>query len=259
MNTGNSVNYADCIIKGNFPPWIYRFVKQVGRGINHYKMIGSGDHILLGISGGKDSLALAFALSLRKKWLPINYDLSAVHIDWEEYPISEAEKTALFAFFDTLKIPYILKKARMQSPSFKKKFNCYLCSRNRKRILFNYAEELGISKIALGHNLDDIAETSLINLCFRGDFSTMLPLQNFFGGKIRIIRPLCEVREDMVKRAAEKMNMPVLRTLCPFAESNIRSRIKPILKELNHIDKLTREHIYNAHFKKQIEEMNDSG
>ena len=79
------------IFNGNIPPWVMRFVKQTGKGINRFKMIENNDKVILGISGGKDSLALAFALSLRKKWLPINYELHAVHINWSEHPVSEKQ------------------------------------------------------------------------------------------------------------------------------------------------------------------------
>ena len=164
------------------PPFVQRFVKLAGRGINRFNMINEGDHVLLGISGGKDSLALAFALALRKKWLPIDYRLTAVQIDWSEYPIPLYKKNERMAFFETIGVPFRFIKARMFPQSFKNVFNCYLCARNRRRILFDEAEKSGITKIALGHHLDDFAETSLINLCFRADFSTINPVQDFFGG-----------------------------------------------------------------------------
>ena len=243
-------------MNGNIPPWVMRFVKQTGKGINHHEMINSDDNIMLGISGGKDSLALAFALALRKRWLPVTYNITAVHIEWVEFPMSDKDKSSLQEFFSILKIPYYIEKAHMYSPSFKTKFNCYLCSRNRKRILFNKAEDLGINKIALGHNLDDIVETSLINLCLRGNFSTMLPVQEFFKGKIFIIRPMCEVKESIIERTSEKLELPVFNSGCPYTDKNIRSQIKPIIQKFSNMDKFSREHIYNAHFKNIIKTKN---
>lgn len=235
------------LVQGNIPPWIRRFVKQTGRGINKYSMIRENDDVLIGISGGKDSLALSLALSLRKKWLPIDYSLHALMIDWIEHPAGEDKIKKLKIFFNTLSIPFTVKKAGKFPESFKGEFNCYLCSRNRRRILFEYAEAKGISKIALGHHLDDIVETSLINLCFRGEFSSMNPVQDFFGGKIQILRPMCEVRESVINRLERETGIPVVKTECPYSRTNIRSRVKPIIRELSHIDKLTREHIYSAH------------
>ena len=232
---------------GNIPPWIRRFIKQTGRGINRFKMINDGDRVLLGISGGKDSLTLALALALRLKWLPISYELSAIMINWREYAVEDKETKALKDFFRILKIPFEIINAHMFPESFNNSFNCYLCSRNRRRILFEYAEKNSITKIALGHHLDDFTETTIMNLCFRGDFSTMKPVQDFFQGKIHIIRPMCEVRESVIYRLVRECDLPISVFNCPHKDTNLRAKIKPIIKQLSHIDKLTREHIFAAH------------
>lgn len=235
------------IAAGEIPPWIRRFIKHTGRGINKYTMIGADDRVLLGISGGKDSLALALALALRRNWIPIDYELQALMINWIEHPAKQEELEKLRSFFSMLDIPFHIKNAHMFPDSFKGDFNCYLCSRNRRRILFEYSEDLGVTKIALGHHLDDFVETSLINLCFRGDFSSMKPVQDFFKGKIKVIRPMCEIRESVITKLEQETDMPVITTDCIHKHSNIRTKIKPIIKQLSHIDKLTREHIYSAH------------
>jgi tRNA 2-thiocytidine biosynthesis protein TtcA len=149
-------------------------------------------------------------------------------------------------FFDTLKIPFTSQQATMFSETFNGMFNCYLCSRNRRRILFDHAREHRITTIAMGHHLDDIVETALINLCFRADFSSMLPVQDFFDGKLQVIRPMCMVRESVINRLGREIDLPVAKAPCPYNETNIRSRMKPIIKSLSHIDRYTREHIYNA-------------
>lgn len=235
------------LISGSFPPWVHRFIKQTGRGINAFNMIADGDKVLLGISGGKDSLALALALSLRRKWLPIDYRLQALHINWKEYPVPADRIDALRTFFTSLDIEFTSREATMFHSQYHDDFNCYLCSRNRRRILFDEAAERGIRLIALGHHLDDLVETSLINLCFRADFSTMQPVQEFFDGKLYVIRPMIQVREHVTRRLAEIYDLPVVKPVCPYDQTNIRSKIKPIIQELSHIDKLTREHIYKAH------------
>ena len=230
------------------PPVVLRVVKMKGKGIKRFYMIRDGETVLLGISGGKDSLALALALSLRKRWLPITYNLTGLLIEWEEFPLPEEKKQALLTYFSELDIPLSIKRVKMFNDSFKGEFNCYLCSRNRKRILFEEAGMLGITKIALGHNMDDILETTLINMCFRGNISTMLPVQHFFNGKLTIIRPLCEVKESVIKRVAEQLELPVCENGCHQKDNNIRNRIKPIVQQLVHLDKRAREHIYNAPF-----------
>ena len=86
-----------------------------------------------------------------------------------------------------------------------------------------------------------------MNLCFRADFSTMLPVQEFFDGKLHIIRPLIEVHENTLLRISQAYNLPVVKPVCPYDQSNIRAKLKPIIREFKHIDKLTMEHIFKAH------------
>ena len=240
------LSYAD-LINGDMPPWVMRFVKGVGRAINNYRMIQGGDKVLIAASGGKDSLAMSLALSIRRRWLPVSYSLEAIMIDWIEHPIPEEKKEELHRYFDALDIDFRILSEAQHPDSFRGSFNCYLCARNRRRILFEKASQEGISLIAMGHHLDDLAETTLMNLCFRADFETMHPVQPFFDGKLHIIRPLIETRESVVRRLAESYDLPVVKPVCPYDQTNVRARLKPVISELSRIDKLTREHIYNAH------------
>jgi len=235
------------MVGGAIPPPVMRFIKQTGKAINTYSMIREGETILLSASGGKDSLALALALSLRKRWLPIDYTLKAVLINWIEHPIPVEYRALLTEYFTTLGYDFTILDEHQYPDSFKGEFNCYLCSRNRRRILFEYCEREGIEVIAMGHHLDDLVGTSLMNLCFRANFSTMQPVQPFFGGKLTIVRPMIEVRESTIRTIARRAELPVIKPVCPFDQTNVRSRLKPIISELSHIDKLTREHIYHAH------------
>jgi tRNA 2-thiocytidine biosynthesis protein TtcA len=234
------------LMEGAIPPWVRRFVKYTGRGINHHSMIRENDSVLISVSGGKDSLALSLALALRKRWLPIDYQLRALHIDWAEYPIPDEKMEALLEFFRELKIPFETTRSHMFASGFKGKFNCYLCSRNRRRILFEYARDHDISLIAMGHHMDDIVETTLINLCFRARFESMKPVQEFFEGKLHVIRTLCEVRESKIEKIAQEVRMPVAKAPCPYDKTNIRSQLKPIVSKLSSLDRYTREHIYDA-------------
>ncbi len=235
------------LIAGDIPPWVMRFIKTTGKAINRYSMIKEGDTVLLAVSGGKDSLALALALSLRRKWLPVRYELKAVMINWIEHPIPPEKRQPLIDFFHDLDIDFHIMDELMFPTSFDGDFNCYLCSRNRRRILFELASQQGIKLIAMGHHLDDLVETSMINLCFRAKFSTMLPVQEFFGGKLHIIRPMIETHEQVTRRLAQAYDLPVVKPVCPFDQTNIRSQIKPIISQFAKMDKHVREHIYNAH------------
>jgi tRNA 2-thiocytidine biosynthesis protein TtcA len=222
------------------------FAKKAGRGINRFGMIRDGDRILIGVSGGKDSLALCAALTERKRWVPLDYSLSAVFIDWREYPIPAEGLEALRGFLDGLGIPLKVIQARIHPEGFHGPFSCYICSRNRKRILFDEAQRQGASKVALGHHLDDVVETTLLNLFFRGEFSTMMPVQSFFGGRLSIIRPLCEVEERDVERLARRYPLPVMTGTCPRKDLNQRILMKQILRGLARESRQVRQNIYRA-------------
>ncbi len=222
------------------------FAKKVGRGINRFNMIADGDHILIAVSGGKDSLALCAALVERKKWVPIRYDCTALHIEWREYPLEKAAGDRLAAFLDRLNIPLIRVQADMFPSNGQKSFNCYICSRKRKHIFFQEAEKRGISKIALGHHLDDIIETTLLNLFFRGEFSTMMPVQDFFQGLFQIIRPMCEVEESEIIRLDKYFPLPIVSIDCPRKQQNQRVLLKSVIQRMESVNKQVKQNLYRA-------------
>ena len=109
--------YID-LINGDIPPWVMRFIKGTGKAINRYRMIQGGDDILIAASGGKDSLALALALSIRRKWLPVSYTLRALMINWIEHPIPEGYREKLKEYFDALEIDFTIIDEKQFSDSF---------------------------------------------------------------------------------------------------------------------------------------------
>ena len=226
-----------------------RFAHHVGRGINRFSMIRPGDRVLIGVSGGKDSLALSLALVERKKWVPIDYELRAVQVEWREYPMTAEEKAGIDAFYDGLGIPFRRVLAQIAPPSFKKKFSCYTCSRNRKRILFDEAARVGAGRVALAHHMDDIAQTTLLNMFFHGEFATMMPVQQFFGGTLAVIRPLCEVRESEVARLATRLKLPTAPNRCPNVHTNKRTLMKEILRSASHVNRNAVANVYASPWK----------
>jgi tRNA 2-thiocytidine biosynthesis protein TtcA len=223
-----------------------RFARGMGRGINRFAMIGPGDKVLIGVSGGKDSLAMSLALVQRRKWVPVEYELFAVQVDWREFPLEESEKAALDEFYAGLGIPLRRIQASINPPSFKAKFSCYTCARNRKRILFDEATRLGATRVALGHHMDDIARTTLMNLFFHGEFSTMMPVQDFFGGTLKVIRPLCEVREAEVARVARRLSLPAVPSRCPRSSGNRRVLMADILRQAAKVNRNAVANVYGA-------------
>jgi tRNA 2-thiocytidine biosynthesis protein TtcA len=218
----------------------------MGRGIHRFQMIEDGDRVLVGTSGGKDSLSMSVALALRRRWVPIDYDLHAVLIEWREHPLPEKGREDLEALFEKLDVPLAIVGATLRPPDLAEPFNCYICARNRKRILFNEARDRGCAKVALGHHMDDVIETTLINLFFQGEFATMMPVQEFFGGKLKVIRPLVEVKETETARFARKHGLPVISSCCDRSADSCRTLMKNIVSRVYRINRKVRENIYRS-------------
>lgn len=195
-------------------------------------MIADGDHILIGVSGGADSLTLLWALHERLKRVPIQYRLTAVFVDpgFENSFARELEsycRNAGFPFRLAITDYGILahSDANRENP-------CFLCSRLRRKRLFEIADELGCNKLALGHNKDDIIETLFLNMCYAGEISTMLPVQPMFGGTFEVIRPLAYTDQGLIREFAQQENLPVFENPCPSARTSRRQHVKTMLENL---------------------------
>ncbi|MCR5731867.1 MAG: adenine nucleotide alpha hydrolase [Sphaerochaetaceae bacterium] len=245
MSSDERKDYRE-LLDGKLPPWVLRFVKLTGKAINRYGMIKKGDNVLLAVSGGKDSLALALALSLRRKWIKDRYGLTALMINWVEHPIPEEYRSLLKEYFSSLDIELEILDERQFASNNEEEYNCYICSRNRRKILFEYAQKKGATLIAMGHHLDDFVETALMNQCFHSKLAPMKCVQDFFDGKLKVIRPMILVHESVTKRLANEYDLPVVKPVCPYDQTNIRSKLKPIVKEISRINPLSREHIFNS-------------
>jgi tRNA 2-thiocytidine biosynthesis protein TtcA len=206
--------------------------KRVGRAIMDYKMIAEGDKIAVAVSGGKDSLTLLRVLNDRKAFVPIKYELVAMHIDLG-YPRSYAKP--LEKYFKKIGVSYHIEKVDTLKKTRRKDINCFWCSWNRRKALFESANRLRCSKVALGHHKDDIVETILLNLFFQGEISAMSPKQELFKGKIVLIRPLAYVEENMIKRFAREEKIPHDSCRCPNSVTSNRTRMGSIIAELKKV------------------------
>ncbi len=220
--------------------------RNVGRAIHRYDMISDGDRILVGLSGGKDSLALMWTLNERRFRIPINYKLFGVHID----PGFDKDLSGSFvAYCNEIGFQVQLEHTDYgivaHSPQNREN-PCFLCSRLRRKRIFEIADELNCNKVALGHNKDDIIETLFINICYAGEISTMLPSQSFFKNKFTLIRPLAFVDEDVIRRFAKEMNYPDFDNPCPSAKVSKRREVKMMLKGLYEKNEKVKGNIFRA-------------
>ena len=221
--------------------------RSVGKAIHQYDMIVHGDRIVVGLSGGKDSLTLLWMLAERRARAPIDYEIFPVYIDpgfsggYGE-PLSRFVREALG--FDL----------RVEATDFgvvahgeaNRENPCFLCARRRRRRLFEIADGLGCGKVALGHHKDDLIETFFINILYAGEVSTMLPAQSFFKGRFTVIRPLAFCDEDAIKRFARGEGFPAFQNPCPSADVSKRSEIKAMLNGLYRRNRKIKGNIFRA-------------
>ncbi|MCM8789967.1 MAG: tRNA 2-thiocytidine(32) synthetase TtcA [Candidatus Omnitrophica bacterium] len=194
-----------------------------------YKMLSDADKVAVAVSGGKDSLTLLKVLHDRKRFVPIKYDVLAVHVDLG-YPHSIAKN--IEKYFKRIGVRYHVEKVDVLRKTDRKEISCFWCSWNRRKVLFETANRFGCTKVALGHHKDDIVETILLNLFFQGEISTMAPKQELFKGKITIIRPLVYVEEYMIKRFAKEEGFPRSTCICPNSITSNRTKIAKIISDL---------------------------
>jgi len=221
----------------------YYISKGMGRAIMDYKMLADGDKVGVAVSGGKDSLALLRLLLERKAFVPIKYEVIALHIDMG-FPKSISAK--LEKYFRKLKVEYQIIKSDVLKRTEKTRINCFWCSWNRRKELFIAADKLGCTKIALGHHMDDIIETILLNLFFQGEISSMAPKQELFKGKITIIRPLAYVEEYLIERFAKQAKLGHDSCICPHSLVSNRSRVGRIIRDLEKVCPDVKKNIFRS-------------
>lgn len=220
--------------------------RDVGKALHRYDMITDGDRILVGLSGGKDSLTLLWILQERRSRIPINYELFAVYIDpgFEGTFSGSLAKYCHNAGFD-LRVEHT-DYGILAHSHHNRENPCFLCSRLRRKRLFEIADDIGCNKLALGHNKDDIIETLFMNMCYAGEISTMVPSQSFFQERFTLIRPLAFVDEKVIRRFAQELKFPEFVNPCPTAKISKRQEVKTLLKQLYRSNRKVKGNIFRS-------------
>ena len=219
--------------------------KKIGRAIFDYKMIKENDKILVAVSGGKDSLVMLYDLIQRRKSFPIHYDIVAAHIktDFD----NGCQKSVLEELFQKWGVDYrIVNVSVIDRLKPGKKMNCYWCSTQRRIELMNLSDKLGCNKVALGHHLDDIVETFLMNICLKGQISTMLPVLEYKKFPHTVIRPLALVPEHLIVKFTKLLGIDSITCKCPYGTNSGRKEIKEVVKLIVDKNKFALENIFKA-------------
>jgi tRNA 2-thiocytidine biosynthesis protein TtcA len=221
--------------------------KWLEKAVMDYGMIAEGDRVLIGVSGGMDSMALLDLLDTPMVRVP-RFSLTAVHIDPGFDPDS-AGCGVIERHLRERGCDAVLEKTNigpLSHSDYNRKNPCSLCSRHRRKRIFEIAAEKGCNQIAFAHHRDDIIETLLINLFFGREISTMVPNQSIFGGKLHIIRPLAYIREGLVKRYANERGFPVVENNCPTSRTSKRRYVKEMLDQMEIENPKVRDNIWKA-------------
>ena len=216
---------------------------KVKKAIWEYNLINDNDKILIGLSGGKDSLALVDLLSRRSKILQPKFSIVAAHIIMENIPYT-SDIDYLQEYTKERGVPLIIHKTSFNPSTDKRKTPCFLCSWMRRKMLFNIAKEQKCNKIALGHHQDDILETLLMNLIYQGAFSTMPPSLKMNKFEMEIIRPLCLVKEEEIEKIAKWQKFKGQLKNCPYESVSNRANIKKFLSEITEINPQARHSLW---------------
>ena len=226
--------------------WKKEIRSLMGKAIHRYGLIQEGDRILVGVSGGKDSLTLLTLLSERAKRVPIHYDLLAVHVD---LGFESSGADMLKEFFEAKKIAYHIEHtqiAELANGPENRENPCFLCSWERRKRIFSLAQRFGCNKVAFGHHKDDIIETLLLNIFYSAEISTMLPIQPLFDGKITLIRPLALLEERKIERFAKEMGLPYFPCGCPASGRSKRKKVKEMIGALERENGRVKGNIFRA-------------
>lgn len=200
--------------------------------IDTYQLIEPNDRIAVGISGGKDSMALLYILSKLRRFYPIPFHLNAITVDLG-FPGMEYEETQQFC--EKLHIPYTIVPTQIASIVFderKETRPCSLCAKMRRGALNQKAHELGCNKIAYAHHRDDYVETLLMSLFFEGRFYTFAPYTFIDGIDLAVIRPFLKITEGQIKGFVQQYSIPIVTNRCPVDHTTRREEMKHLLKIL---------------------------
>ena len=225
---------------------LQRLLSITRKAVDDYNLINDGDKIAVGISGGKDSLTLLYALHGLKRFYPKKFELEAITAD---LGFEGMDPAVIKKLCDELEVPYTVINTNIAQIIFneRKESNpCSLCAKMRKGALNEALNKKGINKIAYAHHKDDVVETLLMSLIYEGRFHTFSPLTYLDRTGVTVIRPLIYLNEADVIGFTNKYDLPVQKKICPADGYTKREYVKNLLKQLNRENPGVKDRMFTA-------------
>ena len=225
---------------------IRRLLSRVRRAVDDYDMIEAGDKIAVGVSGGKDSLALLIALAELRRFYPKPFEVVAITVDMG---FEGGDFSPLEDFYRELGVVYEIVKTNLAEIIFeirKEPNPCSLCARMRRGILHDCAKRFGCNKLALGHHHDDVLETFMMNLCNEGRLGTFSPVTYLDRKDMTVIRPFVLTRESEIIGFANHHPLPIIQSLCPEDKKTDREFYKSLIESLEERSEGLRHRMFTA-------------
>ena len=208
-----------------------KICRKMGTTMRDHSMIVEGDRILMGLSGGKDSMILLQALAERRSAVPFDFKIEAAHVEATGIGY-QIDREKLSTFCKELDIPLHYRSIEPDLEKDLSKTACFVCSWHRRKELFELTRELDCNKLALGHHRNDAVETLLMNMIYHGSISSLPYTLEMFEGRLKLIRPLMDLDERLLEEYAELNDLGKIEKSCPHEDRTCRENITGLVGEI---------------------------
>ncbi|QKG79848.1 tRNA lysidine(34) synthetase [Tenuifilum thalassicum] len=218
---------------------------KVKQAIYGYNLIGNGDSVMVGLSGGKDSYALLDLLVTSRRSLPIKFKLHACHVQASDMTY-RADIEFMEQYCAANDVELHIREINVDYNPNDRKPACFICSWKRRKMLFTTARENGCNKLALGHHLDDAIETLLLNMINHSSISSIPPKLSMFKGELFLIRPLTTCLDREMVKYSQLKGFPTEKEQCQYDKDTHRSTVRELIRQMELINRDARENIYRS-------------
>ncbi len=205
---------------------IRKSLSEIQRVVKRYSLLGKNASVVVAVSGGVDSLVLLYLLSEYNIKYAQKWDIYACHVDpgftnWNSQNVAK--------FCREINVEYQIIKTNIESRIKVLKKKCFFCARERRRRLLEYAESINTFQVALGHHMEDVVETFLLNVIYNGEISTFVPNQSVIHGRFHFVRPLYYFNRKVIEKIGRTLGLPENSNVCPYFQTSKRQKIREFL------------------------------